>query len=150
GHARITRQSEAPGSLLEVFFTDTSRPPRTLALAGALGDYLVFAYQVPADGGGSQSGVVWDQIGSFGAGLVTKASYANVLDVVARGPSIYWIDSSTAKVFAGDLDGREPTILAQGENDISSMALNDAGLYWTRFGDGLVRGKLSSNGAIVD
>lgn len=129
GAAKLIRRTLSDGTLV----TATPTPGKNPRAIAATADRLVVAAI-----GGASVGEIQQYAFDFNPGT-SVAGVANPFDVAVAGASIYWTESSGARIGMGTIGGVANQDLALGEMGCESIAANAAGVYWTRPDDGLVR-----------
>ena len=129
GAAMLNRRALVDGSLT----TTTLAPGKNPRAMAASADRLVVTIPLGPSGGEMQQYAFDFTAGAPVVGL------ANPFDVAVAGASIYWTESSGARIGIGAIGNATNQQLAMSETGCESIAANAAGVYWTRPDDGLVR-----------
>ena len=117
----------------------TSTSPFQIAIAA---DRLVTATLDGLLGAGEIQQYTFDLNAGPSVGIATGNPY----DVAALGTDFYWTESATGRIARGQTGlNTNKDLVASGESDCQSIAVDGAGVYWARPSNGLIRMALTGN-----
>ncbi len=137
GGKELLRQPLAGG--LIVPHTTSTKNPFQIAIAS---DRVVTVTLDGVVGAGEIQQYAFD----FTAGPSVGIATGNPYDVAALGTDFYWTESATGRIGRGQTGvSTNKDLVASGESDCQSIAVDSAGVYWARPSNGLIRTAVTGN-----